>query len=101
MVFAAVAHADVACRAILDQSHLKVPMASEDADHIYYSAHSGADSFDATYHKTERFIYLQILTGSRSTPTQISGTYVMNGGGLPATLSYTLGNKVLQFSCQN
>lgn len=95
------AWADVNCRAVLNQTPLKVPMVSEDADHVYYSAHSGTDFFDATYHKTERFAYLQIITGPRSAPTQVSGTYVMNGGGLPATLNYTLGTKFLQFSCQN
>ena len=101
LVMAASAQADVACRALINQSQIRIPASSEDADHIYFSGHEGSDFFDATFHKSERFIYLQILTGSRSNPAHVSGTYVMNGGGLPATLSYSLNNKVLQFSCQN
>ncbi len=93
-----VARADLGCHVQTAGGIVAVPMTSEDADHLYFFGRSGSDNFNATYHKSEKFMYLEMTLG-RSNPVKVSGNYIMTGT-LPASLVFTQGRKLLDFICQ-
>ncbi len=91
--------ATITCHAETAAGVVTIPLASQDADHLYFSGHDGTATYDATYHIKEQFVYLLITTGPASQPIKLSGNFLLNGVGLSATLTFNQGAQLSQLIC--